>query len=264
MLTVVTATYNRAYTLPRLFESLLKQTDLDFEWVVIDDGSSDNTENLLKEFQAIAPFPMQVVKQTNSGKHVAINSGVSVSNGDWIYLVDSDDALPIDAVEVFAATVISDKDPSVVGYCFRRQIFSGEIVGRPCGSLITHFHVMTPTAAGNFYKGDLAYIFTREALNKHPFPVFEGEKFVPELLIWNRVADEGVVKFYGNKALYFCEYLEDGYSANFSNHLRQNPRGFGLYYQHQIIREQSLVRKLKCVIRYAQCKLFSMAKERTS
>lgn len=264
MLTVVTATYNRAYTLPRLFESLLKQTDLDFEWVVIDDGSSDNTETVLKEFQAIAPFPMQVVKQKNSGKHVAINSGVSVSSGEWIYFVDSDDALPIDAVEVFTATVISEKDKMVVGYCFRKQIFSGEIVGRPCESLITQFAVMTPTEAGNFYKGDLAYIFKREILLKHPFPVFDGEKFVPELFIWNRVSDEGVVKFFGNKALYFCEYLEDGYSANFSSHLRRNPRGFGLYYQHQIIREQSLVRKLKCLIRYAQCKFFSMTKERAS
>ncbi|MFP3541439.1 hypothetical protein SB770_33485, partial [Pseudomonas sp. SIMBA_044] len=74
---------------------------------------------------------------------------------------------------------------------------------------------MTPTAAGGLYKGDLAYIFKREALIKHPFPVFEGEKFVPELLIWNRVSDEGVIKFFGHKVLYICEYLEDGYSANF-------------------------------------------------
>ncbi|WP_228390340.1 hypothetical protein, partial [Pseudomonas helleri] len=95
-------------------------------------------------------------------------------------------------------------------------------------------------------------------LVKHTFPVFEGEKFVPELFVWNKISDDGVLKFFGNKVLYLCEYLEDGYSANFSAMLRRNPLGFGLYYKHQIAREKSFIRKLKCSIRYAQCKLFSM------
>ncbi len=264
MLTVVTATYNRAYTLPRLFESLLKQTDLNFEWVVVDDGSSDDTENLLREFQTKSSFPIKVLKQVNSGKHVAINSGVGISSGEWIYFVDSDDGLPVDAVEVFTATAVSDNDERVVGYCYRKQDFSGNIIGRSIEGLSTEITVMTPTEAGNFYKGDLAYIFKRSALIKHPFPVFKGEKFVPELLIWNRVSDEGIVKFFGNKVLYLCEYLEDGYSANFSSFLRRNPLGFGLHYKHQIIREKKMVRKLKCMIRFIQCRVFSMIKERVS
>lgn len=86
MLTVVTATYNRAYTLPRLFDSLLQQTRMDFEWVVVDDGSTDETESLLKDFQAQATFSMRVIKQKNAGKHVAINSGVQASSGAWSIL----------------------------------------------------------------------------------------------------------------------------------------------------------------------------------
>lgn len=264
MLTVVTATYNRAYTLPRLFKSLLEQTNLNFEWVVVDDGSTDDTQNFLKEFQTRAPFPIKILKQENSGKHVAINYGVEVSSCEWIYFVDSDDGLPLDAAEVFTAIASSDTDEHVVGYCFRKQDFSGRVIGRSFKGLSTEPIVMTPTEAGNFYKGDLAYIFKRSALIKHPFPVFKGEKFVPELLIWNMVSDEGSVKFFGNKILYLCEYLEDGYSANFPNFLRRNPLGFGLYYKHQIFREKNITRKMKCLIRYIQCRVFSIIKERVS
>lgn len=258
MLTVVTATYNRAYTLPRLFESLQTQTELNFEWVVVDDGSTDETESLLKDFQVSASFSMKIVKQKNSGKHVAINSGVSVSSGDWIYFVDSDDALPADAVEVFLATLLSDKDSGTIGFCFRRADFSGEVVGRVLEGVPTNASIMTPTAAANFYNGDLAYIFKRTALVKHPFPIFEGEKFVPELLIWNRVSDEGTVKYFGNKTLYLCEYLPDGYSANFNANLRRNPLGFGYFYSKQIAREKTLSRKIKCAVRYAQCRLYHL------
>jgi len=237
---------------------------MDFEWVVVDDGSTDETESLLKDFQAQATFSMRVIKQKNAGKHVAINSGVQASSGAWVYFVDSDDALTVDAVEVFTAAAASDRDKTTVGYCYRRQAFSGKIVGRPAHGSTAELTVMTPTAAGNFYEGDLAYIFKRAALIKHPFPVFVGEKFVPELLIWNRISDEGVINFFGNKVLYLCEYLEDGYTANFSSMLRRNPLGFGLYYKHQILREQSAVRKIKCIIRYVQCLVFSMTKERVS
>ncbi|WP_082428011.1 glycosyltransferase family A protein [Pseudomonas endophytica] len=264
MLTIITATYNRAYTLPRLFESLLKQNEINFEWVVVDDGSNDETDRLLKDFQSRSPFPMKVVKQINSGKHVAINTGVRASSREWIYLVDSDDALPVDATEVFAATLFEYDDKQTVGYCFRKEKFSGVIVGRPCQGAFTDHDVMTPTEAGGLYRGDLAYIFKREALIKYPFPVFEGEKFVPELLIWNRVSDEGVIKVFGNKTLYICEYLEDGYSANFSSCLRRNPLGFGLYYKYQIAREKKIHRKVKCLIRYLQCLVFRMTKERVS
>lgn len=264
MLTIVTATYNRAYTLSRLFESLLKQTSLDFEWVVVNDGSTDETDALLKEFQSRTIFPMKVIRQKNSGKHVAINSGVGVSSGEWIFFVDSDDALTVDAVEVFNAMSVDDKAVDTVGYCFRRQYFTGKVVGLPCNGLATEHTVMTPSDAANFYGGDLAYIFKRGALMKHPFPVFEDEKFVPELLVWNRVSDEGLVRFFSNKALYLCEYLADGYSANFSSMLRRNPLGFGLYYKHQIVREKSIARKVKCLVRYCQCRFFSMRKGRKS
>ena len=94
MITVFTPTYNRAYTLKRLFESLQDQTFRDFEWLVVDDGSTDNTQELLADMQDNATFPMRVFRQENSGKHIAINLGAREAAGEWFFIVDSDDSLP--------------------------------------------------------------------------------------------------------------------------------------------------------------------------
>ena len=99
-ITILTPTYNRAGTLPKLFESLQGQTSKDFEWIVIDDGSKDNTTELVKEFVEKAEgFLVTYLKQDNSGKHVALNNGISKAQGELIFIVDSDDWLSDNAVE---------------------------------------------------------------------------------------------------------------------------------------------------------------------
>ena len=80
--TVFTPTYNRAYTLERLYKSLLNQTSYDFEWLIVDDGSTDNTSELIKSFQNNHFFDVRYYKQENSGKHVAINNGVDLEQFD--------------------------------------------------------------------------------------------------------------------------------------------------------------------------------------
>ena len=94
MITILTPTFNRAHLLPRLFESLTHQTDFNFEWLVIDDGSTDGTSDLFagKTFLS-APFPIRYYRQENSGKHRALNAGVKQAKGDFIFIADSDDWL---------------------------------------------------------------------------------------------------------------------------------------------------------------------------
>ncbi|MNZ48468.1 hypothetical protein D3C78_662150 [compost metagenome] len=118
--------------------------------------------------------------------------------------------------------------------------------------------VMTPTEAGHFFKGDLAYIFKTEALRMHSFPVFSGERFVPELYIWNKIGDEGNIHYFANTILYLCDYLEDGYSKNFSSNLRRNPKGFLTFYWAQIARENKLLFKAKYVLRSVQCYFYAL------
>ena len=100
MVTVFTPTYNRAYIIDKLYKSLLAQTDKNFEWVVVDDGSTDNTEKYFKEIlEQNSPFSITYVRQSNGGKHRAINRGVQLARGELFFIVDSDDYLLEDAIE---------------------------------------------------------------------------------------------------------------------------------------------------------------------
>src|SRR5690606_10356273 len=101
--------------------------------------------------------------------------------------------------------------------------------------------------------GDLAYIFRRDVMASLPFPVIEGEKFVPELYIWNQIGDRGDIRFYLDKAIYRCDYLPDGYSHNFRAQLKRHPRGFFLFYSSQIAREPGWWGKAKAATRAIQC-----------
>jgi len=260
MLTVLTPAYDRAHTLPRLFDSLLRQGEADFEWLVVDDGSTDGTVALLDDFAVQAPFPVRRVSQANSGKHVAVNTGVVHAHGGWIFIVDSDDWLTDNALRVVMAALSPvATDAEVVGLCFRKTDVRGRVLGLPCADLPVPWATV-PTVAGRRVRGELAYVFRREAMAAAPFPVIAGEKFVPDLYVWNRIGDQGKILFYMDRAVYRCEYLEDGYTRNFSIHLRRNPRGFFLFYADQIRREPHFVDKLKAMARCAQCLVYRAAR----
>ena len=261
MITIVTPTYNRLHTLPRLFESLCHQRGNGFEWVVIDDGSIDGTNEYLDSIQVTAPFPVIWKRQDNAGKHIAINTGVELATYEWVFIVDSDDALDTDALSIIGDAIEQQRANDLVGLCFRKKLFSGELVGLNLECLTEPLDTK-PTIAGSMMQGDLAYVFKKQALLQTPFPLIEGERFVPELYIWNKISDLGRILFYPSVAVYFCDYLEDGYSQNFRRNLMRNPRGFRLFYMAQISREASPVRKLKCIVRTLQCTLYTFMRPR--
>lgn len=253
MLTVLTPTYNRRHTLPRLYESLLGQTDQNFEWLIVDDGSTDDTAQWARLCAAAAGFPVRLVQQANGGKHVALNAGVAAAHGDWVFIVDSDDLPTSDAIEVITGALgAAAGDENVVGVCFRKADLSGCMLGRECCDAPVPF-IGTPTGVGRLVGGDLAYVFRCDIMAQTPFPVIPGEKFVPELYIWNKIGDQGEVWFYLDRVVYLCEYLDDGYTRNFAEHLKRNPRGFLLFYAAQIIREPQWADKLKALVRSVQC-----------
>ena len=128
MITVLTPTYNRSHTLSRLYESLCNQESKNFEWVVVDDGSTDNTQDLLFDLAKSASFAIQVISQPNSGKHVAVNTGVSVATGDWNFIVYSDDALTPDAIGTIEVALNNFSSDNLVGLCFRKAYFDGRII----------------------------------------------------------------------------------------------------------------------------------------
>ena len=209
--TVFTPAYNRAYVLPRLYGSLQAQTFRDFEWLIVDDGSTDGTEALCATFRT-ADFPVRYVRQPNSGKHAAINRGAAEACGTWFFIVDSDDWLPADSLELLAAEAERIASPRVAVLCGMKFGPDGQRIG---GNLSFTSCECTPFEFryGMRVRGDLAEVVRTDVLRAFPFPVFEGENFCPEAVVFNRIGRHWLTHYF-NRNIYFCEYLPDGLSAH--------------------------------------------------
>lgn len=261
MITIFTPTYNRAYRLPDLYKSLQKQTCKDFEWLVVDDGSTDNTSELFEQWQTEEnSFPIRYFKQPNGGKHRAINRGVKEAHGEFFFIVDSDDQLTDDAVEQINLLVPQvNANPKICGMCFRcKDLKTKEIIG----ALFPNDGMLASSLEWVYkYKidGDKSEVINTKILRKYPFPEFDGENFVPEALIWNRIADSYRM-ICKNKSIYLCEYLPDGLSMGFNRNLKRNPKGFGLYYYETMKRGISFKVTLKNLLRTMQCELYKLIK----
>ena len=121
LLTIITPTYNREELLPRLYESLLKQTEQDFQWMIIDDGSTDHTQKLIKQYQSDNKIEIQYIYQNNGGKHRALNNGIQRIHTELTFIVDSDDYLREDATAIIKAYHEKYKaEDRLCGYSFLR------------------------------------------------------------------------------------------------------------------------------------------------
>lgn len=261
MVTIFTPTYNRGYIIHQLYESLCAQTSHDFEWLIIDDGSTDDTKKKIETFIREQKIPIQYIYQTNGGKHRAINNGVQQAKGKLFFIVDSDDFLAPDAIENIISQWerIADKN-AYAGLCFRRiNISTNKIIGK---DFISFEFDSTSIELSYIYKikGDKAEIFRTAILKLFPFPEINGENFVPEALIWNRIAHTGLKLRCINKGIYYCEYLSDGLSKNFSTNLKKNHKGFQLFYKelltYKIVPFYPF--KIKSLIRIIQCYFYKL------
>lgn len=231
-ITILTPTYNRASLLPRLFDSLLRQTNKDFEWIVVDDGSTDDTREVvanLKE-KCGGAFPMGYVYKANGGKHMAINIGAERARGELLFIADSDDLLTDDALETVANSWhdISD-DKSFAGIAgLDIAMDTREVIGSglpqehiDCNAIdIRYRHHVT---------GDMKEVFRTEVLREFPFPEFAGERFCPEQLVWFRMARRYRLR-YINKPIYIADYQPDGITAGITKARMRNPSASMLTY----------------------------------
>lgn len=231
MITVFTSTYNRGYKLPKLYKSLLNQTSKDFEWVVINDGSTDNTNELFKEWiKTDIGFSIRYEEVPNGGKHRAINRAVNMSGSEGFFIVDSDDYLLEDAIEKANAWFSEiENDESFAGVSGLKGQSKDEPIGGfgnysseyiDCNNLQRHLYNLLD---------DKAEIYKRSILRKYPFPEFEGENFLAESVVWDHIAREGYKLRWHNEVIYIAEYLEDGLSASSDRKFMDNPKGFLMY-----------------------------------
>ena len=244
LLSVVTPTYNRAGLLPDCYRSLKKQTDLRFEWIIVDDGSTDDTELVVQEFQAETTlFPIIYVKKENGGKHTALNASHPYIHGKYVAMVDSDDRLTEDAVAVILEGWSSWESVSTVGLV---TFLKGTDRDHPnCYAAdenvpvdISAYPRVCPIS------GDAFEIIRSELFLRFPFPVFPGERFLSEGVLWNRVGQTHQC-VYINKVIYLCEYLEGGLTKSGRAMRIRNPYGGMCSSNLNMMRKNSAKKRIK-------------------
>lgn len=246
-LSIVTPTYNRAHLLPDCFESLLKQTDFDFEWIIVDDGSTDDTAAVVSTFETDL-FPVVYVSKENGGKHTALNAAFPLIHGKYVLTMDSDDSLTDDAVEtVRSGWNIYESIPSIALITFLKgpskddPYCTGPVENQPVDILRYKRNIV--------HGSDCCEVIRTDVLKQFPFPVFEGERFLSECALWNRVAQEFKC-VYINKVIYLGEYLEGGLTKSGRSLRIRNPRGGMFICDLRMVPKNYLTQRVKYGLLY--------------
>lgn len=227
-LTIFTPAYNRAHTLPRTYASLLAQKSRDFVWLIIDDGSTDGTEDLARGWMnSDNGFEIRYIRKENGGMHTAHNTAYENIDTELNVCIDSDDALAENAVEIILSEWKRVKSTGVAGLIGLDADFSGNIIGTrfPDG--------VTETTLSGFYasggSGDKKLVYRTDIITSvPPYPVFDGEKYVA-LAYKYLLVDQKYKMAAINRVLCSVEYQPDGSSNSMWRQYLANPRGFAFW-----------------------------------
>lgn len=216
-LTIFTPIYNRQGFVNRLFNTVARQTCSDFEWIIIDDGSSDNTYSLLEKNKKVYKnLNVKIVHVENGGKQRAINKAVEIASGKYFLILDSDDLLTPDCVELLKSwdnKLMKEKDyMRYAGIAGLRKHSNGVVIGDK--NKKEYIDATNLDRRKLRLLGDKAEAYKTIILKKYPFKVFKNENFVSEETVWNKIANDGYLIRWYMKAIYITDYLEDGLTAN--------------------------------------------------
>lgn len=248
-LTIFTATYNRGHLIHRLYESLKRQSNFDFEWLVIDDGSSDNTRELFKIWATENnPFTIRYYYQENQGLIRALNKGISLANGKYFSKIDSDDYVE----DYFSENIlrwIEDIDDSEDIYAVSGLRVTCD--GIPLKGIWPKFpedslYVDATDLEREKYNldADMSEAWKTDILKQHPFPVWDNEKFAPEQLVLYDIALKGLKIRWYSVPMTICEYQEGGLTLGASKLEKENPMGYAMMYNQNLKIYKSFKRNL--------------------
>lgn len=257
-LTIFTPAYNRAHTLGRTYESLLRQTCKDFEWLVVDDGSSDNTEELVRGWIAENKIPIRYIKQKNQGMHGAHNTAYHNITTELNTCIDSDDYMPDDAVEKIVRLWKekgSDKYGGIIGLDCTED---GKIIGTAFPEDLKETTLTGVYAAGG--SGDKKQVYRTDVINSYPdYPIFKGEKYVG-LAYKYILLDQDYKLLTINSPLVVVEYQPDGSSYNMYNQYWKNPKGFSFFRKTEMVYAPTFRRKFVSCIHYVASSIIAKDK----
>lgn len=248
LVTVLTPTYNRADTLPRLYDSLKRQSNKDFKWFIIDDGSTDNTKHLVDSWNIEGNFEIIYRYKNNGGKMSAVNEAVKLIDTELICFCDSDDYMSDNAIDLI--------------YSYWNKYCNGNISGMIGYRLLENSQnnnsfpdgIVTTRLWELFKNGvyDTTQIYRTSILKKNLFPDFEGERFVPEAAIWIQIDLEYEVIVLP-EVLEKGKYLEDGYTISRTQGVRNNPMGFAFLFFNKYRYEKKFGKYINCILELGKC-----------
>lgn len=248
VLTVFTPAYNRAHTITRTYESLLRQTCKDFEWLVIDDGSTDNTRELVEGWIEEGKIPIRYIRQENQGMHGAHNTAYRNIKTELNTCIDSDDWMPDDAVEKIVMFWEKYGGEEYAGIIGLDRTEDGEIIGTDFPAELKETSLQGFYAKGG--RGDKKLVYRTDVINSYPeYPIFEGERYVG--LAYKYMLIDGSFNLLTlNEPLVTVEYQLDGSSYNMYKQYWRNPKGFSFFRKTEMICALTLKRRFVSCIHY--------------
>lgn len=248
LITIFTPTYNRGELLTRVYESLKAQTVQDFEWLIVDDGSKDNTGEMVKGWIQENIIKIRYIRKENGGKHTAFNVGVQNADGELFFCLDSDDFAPKTCVEDIIDAwngVKSDKVAGIIGKKTDTEgkplcgEFPKDIIETTTCNLIRKYHCY----------GEKSMVYRTDILKKYPYPEIENERFIGECVVYDRIDMEYTMVLV-DKVFTICEYQPDGLTAMIFSTMLKNPTGYKIYYNQRIDMAYTIRERVGYAIRY--------------
>lgn len=255
-LTIFTPTYNRAFCLHQVYESLLRQTSRDFIWMIIDDGSEDNTKELVDKWIKDNNIDIEYYYKENGGMHTGHNLAYKKILTELNVCIDSDDFMPDDAVELILEFWKENGNESLAGIIGLDQFKDGLIVGT---KIPDHLKTAKLSDLYNVHgvKGDKKIVLRTELVKKFPsYPEYKGEKLVPLGILYLMI-DQEYNFLCLNKPLCIVEYQPDGSSNTILKQYRVSPRGFAYARLVKINLSKSLKEKFKQSIHLVSSAIFA-------
>lgn len=255
-ITIITPTYNRADMLRKCYKSLLNQNCQDFEWFIVDDGSTDETNLLVEQLIKEGKINIRYLNKNNGGKHTAVNLGIKQIDTELTLILDSDDYLTDDAVEqiLFYHNKFGS-NKKLCGFSFLKIFSDGNINGKyfPKDELVGSF-IQVRINGG--IPGDKCEVFYTRCLKEFPFPEFKGEKFIGESVSWIPMG----MKYdmvHINKGIYVGDYLHGGLTKQGRKMRILCPKGGMAYAKVSMTKQCNFKRRLTSGILYSCYSFFA-------
>lgn len=255
ILTIFTPTYNRAHTLVRTYDSLCKQTCKNFEWLIIDDGSTDNTREIVTQWIKEADFKINYIYQDNQGMHGAHNTAYRNISTELNTCIDSDDYMPTDAVDSIVTFWKNNKSDKYAGFIGLDQREDESIIGTSFPNDLKETTLLDFYARGG--KGDKKLVYRTDIIKRYPeYPIFEGERYVG-LAYKYMLIDQDYKLITLNKPLAIVDYQTDGSSNMMWKQYWNNPKGFAFFRKTEMVVAPSFKRRFISCVHYVSSSIIS-------